>query len=131
MKSNLDKYYKVDETSAKEGVDFLVGDASFRVLRFDPSNPKIKSELARHHKPYAHSIQRGTLPQAKEDEIYTTVFVNSCLASWKGVKDEKGADIPFTKENAIKLLMSLPQLRSDLIAHASDFDNYKADLGNS
>lgn len=137
MKSNLDKFFKVDEKHAEDGVDFVIKEAdsegpkiSFRVRHFNMSNPRIKAARAVHFKPYVRQIELGTLDDAKQLEITAKVFIDVCLVSWEGVEiDGKPADC--TKENALALFKSNPALFDALWRHSNDFQNYKVELGNS
>lgn len=134
MKTNLDKFYKADPILEKEGVDFSIDDkTAFRVRRFNQSNPRIRAAMANHYKPFARQIEMGTLPQEKSDEIIRKVFVETCLVSWRGVEDGEGKPIEFTKENAMSLFKSLPDLFDVLWKYANDFESYREqeELGNS
>lgn len=132
MKTNLDKHFKTDTNLEKEGVDFALDDkTSFRVRRFNGSNPRVKAAMAAYYKPYARQIEMGTLPQEKSTEIQVHLFVDVCLAAWEGVEDESGKPIEFSKQNAISLFKSLPELFETLWKYANDFANYKEELGNS
>lgn len=133
MKTNLDSFFKADDTLEKEGSEFALNDKiKFRLLRFHQNNPKIKAAFARHYKPYARQMEMGTLPQEKSDEISIRVFIETSLVGWEGVEDGEGNPIPFTSENALNLLKSMPELFTELWKHANTFSNYQAhDVGNS
>lgn len=131
MKTNLDKFFKTDETLSADGVDFFIDDkTSFKVRHFNEQNPRIKAAMARYYKPHARQIELGTLPQEKTAEINRLVFIDTCLVSWTGVEDESGESIECNKENAVALFKRLPALFDALWKHANDFHNYKEDLGN-
>ncbi len=138
MKTNLDKHYKVDSNLEKEGVTFVIQEAnenqeeiSMLVRHFSGTNPRVQAAMATYYKPYAYQIERGTLPKEVGDEITRKLFVDVCLVSWNGIKNEKGEAIECTKENAIELFKSLPTLFEDVWKHANNFQNYKVELGNS
>lgn len=139
MKSNLDNLFKTDKKSQEEGIDFVIREAdeekkieelSFRVRNFSATNPRVKAAMAAYYKPHARQVELGTLPAEKEVEIQMRLFIDVCLVSWKGVEiDDKQAEC--SKENALKLFKSLPDLFNALWEHAKDFNNYREDLGNS
>jgi len=140
MKTSLDKFYKTNQDLEKDGVDFVIQEAnpaegleeiSFKLRRFHAGNNKVKAALAAYHKPYAKQIEMGTLPTEKAREIQMKLFIDVCLVSWTGVKDEKGADIPCNQEKALELFKRLPDLYDTLMVYASDHANYKEELGNS
>lgn len=131
MKSNLDSLFKTDQAVEKTGVWFDISDKTgFLVRPFNANNSAIKAAHARHFKPYAHQIERGTLAIEKEREIYIKIFVGACLIDWKGIEID-GKETPFEKELAVKFLLGLPELFTALMKHAEDFSNYKIDSADS
>lgn len=132
VSSNLDSYFKTDEEAEKKsGVDFAYGPAKFRCLRFGGLNSQnFKAAMAKEYKPFAKQIELNALPEEKDREIAVKVFVKTSLIGWSGV-EMNGEKVEFSEENAVKLLLSLPELFASLAVQASDFKNYQADLGNS
>tara|TARA_R110000868_G_scaffold126712_2_gene333953 strand:+ start:78 stop:533 length:456 start_codon:yes stop_codon:yes gene_type:complete len=130
MKSNLDKFFKTNEDSEKNGVWFNISDETGFLLRpFRATNPRIKAAMAAHLKPHARQIEMGTLELSKQTEINIKLFNAVCLAEWRGVEID-GKEVECTPENAMKLFLSLPDLFDALWKHANDFNHYKEDLGN-
>jgi hypothetical protein len=136
MKTNLDRKYKMDTSLEQNGVWVVVAeDVEFLIKRFGGFNSqKVRAAMAEYLKPYAKKIENGTLSPEKEHEVGVRVFVESCVADWKGVKEEKDGslvEIPFSNDNAIKLFCDLPELFSTLVTEAQNSENYKEVLGNS
>jgi hypothetical protein len=131
MKTNLDKAFKNNDGLEKDGIWMEISEGvGFLVGRFGGFNsPKIKTALAKHYKPYARQVENGTLSSEKEREISTKVFVESCVIGWKGIEID-GKIAEFSKEAAIQLLTSLPELNDALVQYATDTKNYREDLGN-
>jgi len=131
MKTNLDKLFKTDEKMEKEGILFEIADGvRFKIKRFDGSNPTVKALMAKYYKPYAKTIEMGGMSEEKQNEILIRVFVESSMIDWEGIEID-GELKEFNPELAVKLLTSLPVMTNNLIAHASDFKNFREDLGNS
>lgn len=140
MKTNLDKFFKVDDVLAKDGVDFVlqeknekenIPEVSLRVRHFNEQNPRVKAAMATYYKPHARQIEMGTLSQEKSAEINHKVFIDTCLVSWTGILDDKGNAIECNKENALALFKRLPALFDAIWKHSNDFQSYKEDVGNS
>lgn len=130
MKTNLDKFFKTSNKLENEGVDFAIDETtSFRVRRFNSSNPRVKAAMASYYKPFARQIEMGTLPIEKSNEISVKLFIDCCLVSWEGI-EEDGKPIECNKENALKLFKELPDLFETLWKHANSFESYKEDVGN-
>jgi hypothetical protein len=132
MKTNLDSLFKTSESIEQEGVWFEVATGvAFLIKRFGGYNsPKIKSALTKYYKPYARQIENGTMDQAKEKEIMVKVFVESCVLDWKGIEID-GKATPFSIAECVNVLTALPEMSDLLVQYASDYKNYKEDLGNS
>lgn len=133
METNLDSIFKTNQNLEKEGKWVEVSDTvKFLVKRFGGVNSHaLKSAMARFHKPFARQIDLGTLTEEKTREIHTKVFIATSLKGWQGVMDSSGKEIPFTEENALNLLMKLPDLADFLYSYAAETNNYREDLGNS
>ena len=140
MKTNLDRFYKTNPTYEKEGVNFVlveedkangVEEISMVVRRFNSSNPRVKAAMAAYYKPYTRMIELGTLPQEKSDEITIRLFIDVCLVSWKGIRDESGKEIECNKDNAFSLLKSLPDMFESIWKYANSFESFKEEVGNS
>lgn len=132
MKSNLDSMFKADTQHELEGIWLEIADGvRFKVKRFGGKNSEqVKKMMAKHYKPFARLFEKGLLPEEKQREIYTTIFVKSSMLDWEGIEIE-GELQPYSEEKAIELLKSLPDLSETLIEYASDVQNYAVDLGNS
>jgi hypothetical protein len=110
----------------------LAEDASFRVKRFGGRNAnRIKQLQLRYLRPYAKQIEKGILDPDKERGLYVLIFVESCMVDWKGVLDENDKEIEYSKENAMNLFKTLPDLFDFLVSESLSDDSYKEDLGNS
>lgn len=132
MKTNLDVIFKTDKDIEKDGIWYEVAPGvAFLIKRFGGFNsPPIKAALAKYYKPYSRQIENGTLDQAKEKEIMTKVFSHSCILGWKGIEID-GELVEFSQEACVNLLLALPDMSEILLQYASDFKNYREDLGNS
>lgn len=132
MKTNLHSIFKTDESLEKEGVVVDYGTAKFKISRMGGANSaKIKAAHTKHVKPFTGALRSGGLSEAKLREVDIKTFIDTCLISWEGVKDEQEKDIPFSFENAVVLFTELPELFVDLGSRASSADTFKSDVGNS
>ena len=131
MKTNLDNLYKTDKGYETEGIWLEISEGvGFKVKRFGGFNASsVKQSLAKYYKPYSKQIEAGTLPESKEAEISTKVFVDSCVLDWKGIEID-GEVKEFSKDLCIKFLLELPELSKVLVDYATDKNNFKESLGN-
>lgn len=135
MKTNLDVFYKADESLEKSGVWFKLNEkTAFLVKPVNLQNHQYRRAHAIHFKPFKRQIEAGTLDPKKEQEILAKLFVEACLVDWKGVVID-GADTKFSKDIALEFFAHLPELFQTLVDYASDHKNYleqvDEEVGNS
>lgn len=92
---------------------------TFTLARMCKSNKKYTKALDKATRPYQRAIAMGTITDELSEKIRLDVFVKSVLLSWRDVEYEEGEKLPFTKENAEKLMTDLPDLYADLEEKAS------------
>lgn len=63
--------------------------------------------------------------QALGEQIERRAFAEGCLAGWSGVEAEDGSEMPFSLENAHRLLEFFPQIYSALLAASTDITRFK------
>jgi len=132
MSTDLDKLFKTGKGMEVDGIWFDISeDCGFKMKRFGGANsPKVKELMNKLYKPYARMIENNTLPAEKEFELTARIFSMSAMVDWKGVEVE-GKKIDFSVDEAVKLFIRLPELYDALFKYASDFNNFREDLGNS
>ena len=139
MKSNLDQFFKTDESLEENGKWCEVSEETKFLLKpFRSENPAMKQAMATHFKPHARQLALDNMDPKKEREILTKVFVQVSMVDWEGVKID-GHVQPFDREKAITLLNRLPNLFNHLKDFAADYANYREsedpeltdDVGNS
>lgn len=101
------------ELEGTDGITLRYGDATIRVLRAGGTNQKYY-EAWRRHATSAGEIVRVN-PTDKEAILnLAKVYAESVIAGWNNVQDKEGKEIPFSKENVIKVLTDLPELFTDI-----------------
>lgn len=136
MKTNLHAKFATNESFETEGIWVELGEgAAIRVKRYGGQNAQALMQAnAKWRKPFAKEIELKTLSPEKNKEISVRVFVDTCVADWRGIKTEKDGqleEIVFSKENAYSLFKELPDLMDVLLIHAADANNYRDELVNS
>jgi hypothetical protein len=131
FKTNLDTAFKTNSELEMDGVWFSTTETtSFKCRRFGGVNTqKVRSASAKYFKPYSKQIDANALSDEKQRELTVKAFVEACLVDWRGV-EVNGKELPFSIENAVKLLTALPALTDTLIKYTTEMDSYKEVLGN-
>ena len=125
-KSNLDKYYKTNQTMETEGNWFQIDEnVRFRCKRFGGKNrDAVRKAEIQYRKPFARLIEAGRLSAEKEVAIGVKVFVDACLVDWEGVEWE-GKPLEFSFDNAVMLLTEYPDLATELMIHSGSTQNFQ------
>lgn len=132
-KKSLAELFGTDKKAEKDGIRFLVeaNGSEFFLKRFGGANSaSVQQTMTKYYKPVAKLIEKNILQDEQRQAIETRVFVESCLTGWKNVELVEGEDLPFSVENALKLFKEFPDLLEVLVSYASDYSNFKEDLGN-
>lgn len=121
------KFDNIDEVSQEaRTVELPVGKTtvSFGVKYVDLRGIEYSRVRQKVNKPFSKMIEADALPALKDRELAVTAFVRFALVSWDGVTSN-GQPVPFSEEAAIAFLMASPKTFYDLLAEASELDNYK------
>jgi len=134
MKLTLRQIYGKDRKLVTEGFEYKIPNSNvvFKLRQYDSIlNEQLTKEAAnKEFRPYSKKLEDGSLSSEKQLEIAVRVFVTVSLVSWSGVVDDNGQDIPFTVDNAVKILCEYEDLFKELIRQAKDSRNYLESMGN-
>ena len=131
--SGLYSAFKTNDGLETQGVwvDYATGGekpARFRIARAGGSNRKYGRILDAKTKPVRRLMEIGALDDVVSDRLHAEVYAESVILGWEDVTDEQGADLPFTKENCVKLLLDLPDLFRDLRSMATSLALFRAEV---
>lgn len=130
---SLYKQFATNTEKEIEGIEVQMTEAenndgsipTFVVSRMGKSNKRYSKALEAATRPYRRQIELGTMNNDKAEEIFLGVFVDTVLKGWNNVRDESGADMPFTKQNAMKLFKDLPEVYERLQEEAKLSANFR------
>lgn len=92
--------------------------AVIRIARAGGGNTKYNRALDAKTKPYRRQIQTDTIEPAQLDAIMREVYADSVVLGWTGVTGPDGKELPFTRDNCVKLFTDLPDLFADVQTQA-------------
>lgn len=101
------------ENTKKQPIKFLIA-------RVGGANTAFSKALEAAQKPYRRQIQTDTMDERVAEGIILDVFARTVILNWEGVQDRDGVDMPYTKENVIKLMTDLPDLFADIRVQAQN-----------
>ena len=105
--------------------------AAFKLARAGGENRKYEQLIAKRLMPFRRLLEaQKDDPDPKTlthvDDIMLGVWIETCLKDWKNVKDkETGEDLPFNKDNALKLFKWVPELGRDLREKSKEITTFR------
>lgn len=131
-KSAVFRMFKSDVEAEVSGIDVPLQPnddntvPAFRVGRMHArANPRYAKAAEQHQRPVARELELGVLDNETARDVNVKIFVDGVLLGWQHVQDEDGSTIPYTRDNAIKLMTGLPELRDHLEYQARNFENFR------
>lgn len=106
--------FKTSEKMETEGIILDYGVFKIRVARAGGSNINFAKTVERLAKPYKFALENNTLDPKIQIRVMARAFAESVLLGWEDMLDEKGDPLPFTVDNAEKILIDLPDLFADI-----------------
>jgi hypothetical protein len=114
--------FKLDKGAKAAGVWIeFGGDASFKIASFD--NPSFTDAFRKATKPYSDLGKE--IPEDDQLEIMARTMSQFVVLDWKGVFDGD-KELPYSAENAYRLIKELEWIRSKLITEAQKLENFRA-----
>ena len=129
--------FGTDSSMEQSGIWLEYGEfGRFLVARAGGSNSRFTKSMERLSRPHRRQIQNETLDESIANELLLKAFAESVILRWEGITDSDGKDLPFTRDNVIKLFKDLPDLFIDIREQAAKAANFQAaevegDLKNS
>lgn len=126
--TELDDLFASNEAAEEEGVWVDVSPTiklKIRAYSADAVN-NLREKLI---KPFRTMIRAGgSIPEEQDKEIGRKVLAGAVIADWKGIKDAEGADVPYSAEEAYKVLSRLPKMVNFVIGISTDASMYKDEI---
>lgn len=119
--------FKTDENLETRGVVLNYGDFKITVARAGGANKKYQKVFEAKTRPYRRAIQAGTLDEATDKKAMAETYAEAVVLGWEGMKDAEDKDLPFTRENVVKVFLDLPDLFADVVDQATKVSTFRVD----
>lgn len=123
---DVKKLFGVDAKKEQEGVwrDDIGGDIKIKIARI--GNPNYQKRFQALTKPHRRALRSNRLSDDIAEKLLIQCLAETIVLDWENV-EEKGKKIPYSLENAIKLLTDYPELRSTINDIANELEGYQAE----
>lgn len=110
----------------RNGVEFDFGNGTIiTAARAGGYNKKFNAIVRREHKKRQHAVDAGLLTIGEERELLATCYADAVVLGWEGVTDGNGEDIPYSRENVIRVLCKRPKLLDALYQACINPENFQ------
>lgn len=140
--TDLGKMFATNSEREVEGVILMFGDAEIRVARAGGANTKFTRMFEERTRPYRKQIELKVIKEDVMTRLLAEVYAEAIVVSWRTrvvTKDEFGADVVsyedtitvngeklvFSKENVVKLLLSVPVIFQEIRETSMAFSNFQ------
>lgn len=120
---NLFKQFATDESAEVNGVNVPYGDATFLVGRLGNSkySKKLSSLVERNQRLLD---AKDDAAEAFSEKLVIEALAETVLLGWEGVDDENDEPMPYSVENAKKVL-AMKDFRREIMKMAENMEAYK------
>ena len=122
---DIKKEYGTNKKLESTGVWIDLGEgAKIKVAR--NGNPEYTKMIEKLSRPYKKQIRRGTINGETFDKIIRKATAEHILVDWKGITEDK-VEVPYSTEEAYRLLTEYGDFREVVAENALDFQNFQDD----
>lgn len=114
--------FLTDSALENNGVWRNCGDG--RILVASTSSESYKKVFRRLLIPHETSINLGVADEKVLHGLETEAIAEALLLNWEGFT-ENGVELPYSRENAQRILKSVPRFREHVIREASSIENFR------
>lgn len=132
---SLYEEYETDPQLEKDGVHLEVGLSkagkvvTIKLRRAGGANQKFAKVFEQKSKPYRRLMEiPGALDPAVQERVMREVYADAVVSGWENVEDKAGNEMPFNRENVIKLFTDLPDLFRRVMRESQDMDLFRAEV---
>lgn len=125
---SLYNIYETDTKLENEGVWVSISkDIKVKVAAL--GNKAHQEILEKLLKPYKSQIRKNLLDKELEEDIHVQAIAKTILIDWEGMTDRDGKPLPYSYENAYKLLTDekLKRFKGDILYLAKEAETFKTE----
>jgi len=125
---DLKKDFGTDKDKEIEGVWFdseFEGDTKCLIARVN--NPNYMKVFNRLSKPHRRALRKQTISEEISEVIMLKTMAETILLDWKNLK-EGDVEVPYTKENAYRVLKEYRDFRDIVADLANDIEGFRIEM---
>lgn len=126
-KTNLHQSFRINRDAARRGVEVEVQEGIFFTIR-STTAPDVEDYMEARTRKQRHILQQHgwVLPRRLRIKNNVELLVEKLVIGWRGVTDEHGTPLTFTKPALENLLKEVPDLVDTLLSIASERETFNS-----
>lgn len=126
---NIYEKFGTDKDLEQAGIILDFGDGvEFKIARAGGSNVRFDKAVAAKMRKYELQRKHDLLEPEQMRTVFSEVLAETVVLGWKGVTDREGNELPFNRENCIKVFRDLPDLMDDVLEQSRKAALFKQTL---
>lgn len=122
---NIDDFL-TDANLETEGVDLSFGkDRFITVRRAGGANVAFTNYLADAFKGNEFAVANKSMTDEEARVIMYDAYASFVVIGWRGWQDDKGKEIPYSKENCVELFTESRELYEHIVRTANDLNTFR------
>lgn len=117
---NIYKQFETDKNAEINGVKTYFGDCIFYIARAGGANKNYTAKMMKK----ALDTKNSKVSEINIKDFVLDVYAETILVGWENVLDENDKELPYSKENAKKILSELDDIYEEVIKIATTAANY-------
>ncbi|MBT9158787.1 MAG: hypothetical protein DDT26_00034 [Dehalococcoidia bacterium] len=128
------KAFATDQRAETEGIILDYGQnaagnpVQIRVARAGGSNQRFAKSLEARMRPYKRLIANDTLDPKIAERVLIDSFADAVVLGWAGITGPDGLEIPFSRENVVRVFTDLPDLFADVQQQSQKSALFRAEI---
>lgn len=98
------------------GGEFLIAHAG---------NLKFQRALNRLQRPHRRKLEKNEMDPGDQRKLLIQAIAEGILLDWKGVKDSKGGDVPYSVKMAVTALTNDESFREFIMEYSAEMENFR------
>lgn len=129
MSKGIYDKFKTNKKAEQEGITLDYGDGqTIKIARAGGSNLRFEKATQNKMRKFGLQAKHDLLEPEQMRTIFREVVAETVVLGWTGFTDEDGNDLPFNRENAIKVFTDLPDLFDDVLEQSRKASLFKENI---
>lgn len=126
MSKNIYDKFGTNKKAEQEGITLDYGDGlTIQIARAGGSNIRFEKAAQQKMRKFGLQAKHDLLEPEQMRSIFREVLAETVVLGWTGVTDKEGNELPFNKENCIKVFTDLPDLFDDVLEQSRKASLFK------